>query len=164
MVEISTISKLSHCGSRWTIQPSQPKHDSNWSRPKKKLHVFPLTLPTLIFCDYPEVFFGHFWTSTIKVRMCLLLKLAKNIFKNKIFFLPTDPNILEHVSGNTGIFFLGHIDFIMKQYIFTTCTCSHLKNLHVFTDHCIDKTCMMYTVLTVVSGGQGHLIYVRHRL
>jgi hypothetical protein len=34
-----------------------------------------------------------------------LQKLAKNILKNKIFSLPTDPNILEHVSGNTGIFF-----------------------------------------------------------
>ena len=34
---------------------------------------------------------------------------VKNILKSKIFFLPTgtDPNILEHVSGNTGGFFLG---------------------------------------------------------
>jgi Na+/H+ antiporter NhaD/arsenite permease-like protein len=39
--------------------------------------------------------------------MCPLYKLAKNIFKNKTFFLPSNPNILEHVSGNTGIFFLG---------------------------------------------------------
>ena len=44
--------------------------------------------------------------------MCPLQKLAKNILKNKIFFLPTDPNILEHVSGNTCIFFLG----LMNSY------------------------------------------------
>ena len=37
--------------------------------------------------------------------MCPLQKLARNILKNKIFFLPTDPNILEHVSGNTQVFF-----------------------------------------------------------
>jgi hypothetical protein len=29
-------------------------------RPKTKLHVFPLTLPTLIFCAYPKGFFCHF--------------------------------------------------------------------------------------------------------
>jgi hypothetical protein len=29
-------------------------------RPKTKLHVFPLTLPTLIFCAYPKGFFLPF--------------------------------------------------------------------------------------------------------
>jgi len=29
------------------------------------------------------------------------------MLNTQIFFLPTDPNILEHASGNTCIFFLG---------------------------------------------------------
>ena len=33
-----------------------------------------------------------------------------SFLENKIFFLSTDPNILEHVSRNTGIFFLGLIN------------------------------------------------------
>jgi hypothetical protein len=32
---------------------------------------------------------------------------SSNIFKNKIFSLPADPNILEYVSGSIGIFFSG---------------------------------------------------------
>jgi archaellum biogenesis ATPase FlaH len=35
--------------------------------------------------------------------MCPQYKLAKHILKNKIFFLPTNPYILEHVSRNTDI-------------------------------------------------------------
>ena len=63
--------------------------------------MFLLTLPTLIFCAYPKVILAIFEQALWKSE-CVL---AKNILKNKIFFLPTDPNILEHVSGNTGIFF-----------------------------------------------------------
>jgi hypothetical protein len=48
---------------------------------KKKLHVFPLTLPTLIFCAYLKVFLTIFEQARLKVmiRMCPLQKLAKNI-------------------------------------------------------------------------------------
>ena len=35
-------------------------------RPKTKLHVFPLTLPTLIFCAYPKVFLAIFEQSLLK--------------------------------------------------------------------------------------------------
>jgi hypothetical protein len=53
---------------------------------------------------------------------------VKNILKSKIFFLPTDPNILEHVSGNTEVFFLGlkkkklewNADLCKKKYIVET--------------------------------------------
>ena len=74
--------------------------------------MFPLTLPALIFCAYPKVFLAICEQALLKSEY-VLSKLAKNILQNKIFFLPTDPNILEHVSGNTGIVFLG----LSTQYI-----------------------------------------------
>jgi len=55
--------------------------------------------------------FWHFWTSSIKDRMCPLQKLVKKFWKTKIFYLPTAPNILKHVSGNTGIFLLTLLDW-----------------------------------------------------
>ena len=80
--------------------PFSPKH----IRPKKENVLFPVTLPTLIFGAYSNVF-EDFQDIRLFLRIFILYP-YKKVFIKKVC-LPTNPKKFCHVTGNKTYFSFG---------------------------------------------------------
>jgi len=75
------------------------------SRPKK-INVFPISLPTLIFCADPRLkFVLPFSDRLLKSDLFFYINAIKKSDKIKKNSLPTDPIFSSNESGNTTLFF-----------------------------------------------------------
>ena len=106
----------------WRIQI---KWSTKWQLDKKKLHVFLLTLPTLICCAYTEVF--------LPILEQVLLKFCKNSVFYKLVWLGIRQSQMQ--------FYLATCSWASKRNIYNcqiSNWCSHMKLFSIEQKHVLD--------------------------